>query len=121
MSDFKTITQKPNFDVSGGATDFDAVRIESNDLVTVEIFYEGLDAEDLNVKVQQTLDSISNANFNDVKDPSGGLIEKELESADKSHTFNITGFNTDYARVVISAVGGVSVGTITKIIWRIQK
>lgn len=121
MSQFKTITQNPNYDVAGGVTDFDKIRIQSEDLVTVEVFYTGLDAEDLSVKVQQTLDSPSDANFNDVKDASNALIEKQLESADKSHTFNITGFNTDYARVIISDVGAVTTGTITKIIWRIQK
>lgn len=121
MSRFKTITQEPNFDVSAGVTNFDTVRIESDDNVTVQVFYNGLDAEDLNVRIEQSLEESDPPDFNDVVDPNGSLIEKNLESADTSHTFNITGFVTDLARLVIQSVGGVTQGTITKIIWRIQK
>jgi len=120
MSRFKRIVQEPNFDVSAGVTNFENVRIESEDEVTVQVFYTGLDAEDLNVSIEQSLDE-SVEDFNDVTDPGGSKIEKNLESAETSHTFNITGFLTDYARLIISSVGGVTTGIITKIVWRIKK
>jgi len=121
MSQFKTIIQKPNFDVAGEVTNFETVRIESDDNVTVQVFYNGLDADDLNVRIEQSLEETASPDFNDVSDASGNLIEKNLESSEASHTFNINGFVTDLARLVITSVGAVTQGVITKIIWRIQK
>ena len=120
MSQFKTIIQKPNYDVAGGLKDFDPVRIESDDAVTVQVFYVGLDAGDMNLRIQQSLDE-NVVDFNNVLDPNGDLVEQVLDSGETSHTFNITGFETDWARLIIQEIGGVTAGTITKIIWRIQK
>lgn len=119
--DFKVFEQFPEYDVAGGVTEFPALRIESKDAVTVQVFYEGLDAEDLIINVQQSLELADAPDFNNVVDPAGNNVEQELISADTSHTFNVTGFETDLARLVISAIGGVTIGTITKILWRVQK
>ena len=121
MSQFKTIEQKPAYDVAGGVTNFDPVRIESENEVTVQVFYTGLDAEDLNIKLQQALVTDQAPDFNDVVDASDVTIEKNLESGETSHIFNITGFNSDYARMIIDSVGAVTAGIINRIVWRIKK
>lgn len=120
MSQQKTITQLPAYDVAAGVTNFDPVRIESEDEVTIQIFYNGLDAADLNVRVQQSLDEAV-ADFNDVVDPAGNEVESVLDNGETSLTINVTGFLTDWARLIIQTAGTVSTGTITKIIWRIKK
>lgn len=120
MSQQKTITQNPNYDVSAGVTNFDIVRIESNGPVTVQVFHNGLDAADLNLRLEQSIDE-DVSDFNDVLDGAGNEVESEIDNTDNSHTFNINGFTTDYARLVIQSVGAVTAGTITKIIWRIGK
>lgn len=120
MSQFKTIVQELNYDLAGGAINFAPQRIESGDTVTAQVFYSGLDAADLNLRLQQSLDE-SVSDFNDVLDAGGNEVESVLDNTETSFTFNITSLETDWARMIIQAIGAVTAGIITKIIWRIGK
>ena len=103
--------------VSAGIIDFPALRIESEKgRVTIQIFYEDLDTDDVELKVQQNLDQGNAETFEDVPG-----ISVKLKKADKSHIFNITDWSSDFGRISLIDIGANTTGKITKIKWFIPQ
>ena len=108
--------------VSDGIIDFPTLRIESEKgRVTIQIFYEELDTDDVELKVEQNLDQGNAETFEDVVDGDGNAISVKLKKADKSHIFNITDWSTDFGRISLVDKGGNTTGKITKIKWFIPQ
>jgi len=112
------IEQLVDHDISAGPVDFRHERIESQPgRVTVQIFYEGLDTNDVEIKPQQNLDHLNPDTFEDLVDTKGKSVLFKLDKNDKSHVFNIVGWSTDIARIILSSIGSATTGKITKILW----
>jgi len=104
-------------EISAGPVNFDEIRLESKDLVTVQVFYEDLDTDDVEIKLQQNLEHGNPNGSNDIVDNRKKSVSVKLKKDDKSHTFNISGWATDKARVILSSIGTATTGKITKILW----
>ena len=110
QNDMINITQNVAYDLSAGNKSFDGVRLANlGNILTVQIDYTGIAAQDIHVYVEQSLDGV------DYSAVTGA--NQVLDSAKPSHTFNITGLLTNFCRVRVEVVSAGD-GTIDEIIWR---
>jgi hypothetical protein len=107
--DMINITQTVDYDLTGGDTTFDGVRLWNlREEVTAQIDYTGIDPSDVEVFVEQSLDGIE---YSPITGANAVLYDTKL-----SHTFNILGLITNYCRIRVEVVAGA--GTIDEITWR---
>ncbi len=93
--------------ISAGAIEFAPVKGNSK-CNSVQINYEGLDTEDVNLSIQQSND---NRQFNIIIGAS-----KQLQSALPSHTFSLVGIVAEEFKIVMDP-GTATTGIIKEIIW----
>ena len=107
MSRKKRITQEVNHLITAGAIEFAPVK-SSAKCVGVQIDYEDLDTEDVNLSIRQ---SNNDRQFNVITGAS-----KALQSALPSHTFTLINVVADELRMVFDP-GTATTGIIKRIIW----
>lgn len=111
LEDMTFITQKLEYDLSGGDKEFDGIRLWNlEDKLTVQVNYTGITSSLVSIALSQSLDGLS---YSPV--PGG---EYTLDPAAPSHTFNVIALQTNYVRaeVVLQEASG---GTINTIIFKV--
>lgn len=104
------ITQPVAYDLSGGDTAFEGVRLWNlRDALTAQVDYTGVAEADITVYVEQSLDGID---YSPVEGAS-----QILDHSKTTHTFNISSLLTNFCRLRVE-VAGVGDGTIDEITWR---
>ncbi|MFK5855370.1 MAG: hypothetical protein QM503_04500 [Bacteroidota bacterium] len=102
------ITKTYNYPLASGDKTFDGVRLYNlNKDVTVQINYTGIDADDVQVILESSLDGV---NFTQVME--AAFI---LDKTKPMHTFTILGLVTSYLRLRI-ITGSATTGTIDEML-----
>ena len=110
FNDMNTIPQILDYDLTGGSKEFNKVWLNFlHDMLTVQVVYEGIDAEDVVATVDQSLDGV---NWTTIP-----YVNQILDNTKEAHTWNIVGLLTNYVRLHIE-VPTSSGGIIKSVTWK---
>jgi hypothetical protein len=105
MKEEEMIKVQYNYDLTGGSKALEGVRLYNlNGNMTVQINYEALNADDVSVSLEMSLDGF---NYSAIPEAS-----YQLDKSLQSHSFIFYGFWTSYIRLKVD-VGSANAGKIT--------
>jgi hypothetical protein len=110
FNDMNTIPQILDYDLTGGSKEFNKVWLNFlHDMLTVQVVYEEITAEDVVATVDQSLDGV---NWTTIP-----YVNQILDNTKEAHTWNIVGLLTNYVRLHIE-VPASSGGIIKSVTWK---
>jgi hypothetical protein len=110
FNDMNTIPQILDYDLAGGSKEFNKVWLNFlHDVLTVQMVYEGITANDVVASVDQSLDGI---NWTPIP-----YVNQVLDKTKPGHTWNIYGLLTNYVRLHVQ-LENASAGIIKSVTWK---